>query len=79
MKKDRISAVIGVLLVFVIGALFLVFCKISDANAPRQSMSDYEDDYDDDYDEDEEYSGVVPKLEQRGLSLIHISEPTRLL
>lgn len=66
MRKDRISAVIGVLLVFVIGALFIVFCKISDANAPRQSMSDYEDDYDEEYDEDEEYSGVVPKLEQRG-------------
>ncbi len=64
MRKDKISAVIGVLLVFVIGALFLVFCKISDANAPRQSMSDFEDDFD--YDEDEEYSGVVPKLDQRG-------------
>lgn len=50
MRKDKISAVIGVLLVFVIGALFLVFCKISDANAPRQSMSDFEDDFD--YDEE---------------------------
>ena len=64
MRKDNISAVIGILLIFVIGALFLVFCKTTAANAPVQMDSDYED-YDDMDDEDEEPS-VVATLDQRG-------------
>lgn len=64
MRKDNISAVIGILLIFVIGALFLVFCKATAANAPVQVDSDYED-YDDMDDEDEEPS-VVATLDQRG-------------
>ncbi len=64
MRKDNISAVIGILLIFVIGALFLVFGKPTPANAPVQMDSDYED-YDDMDDEDEEPS-VVATLDQRG-------------
>lgn len=71
MMKNKVSAVIGVLLVFVIGAAFLVFCRISEANAPQRAASDYyDDDYYDDYDEDYEDEEVtdqlVPVLEKRG-------------
>lgn len=67
MRKDRISAVIGILLVFVIGALFLVFCKATAANTPLQVDSEYDDydEYDDIDDEDEEPS-IVVTLDQRG-------------
>lgn len=72
MKRNKVSAVIGVLLVFVIGAAFLVFCKVSNANAPELTASNYDDDfYDyfdyDDYDDyDEEEMDPVASLEERG-------------
>lgn len=65
MRKDKISAVIGVLLVFVIAAAFLAFCKSTASNAPLREGSDY-DDYDDDYDDYEDEPDFVAALGQRG-------------